>query len=203
MVRLADPDLADRRRRQIMEAAIACFRRRGFHQATMAEICAEAEMSAGALYRYFRSKAEIIGAISEAHRSEGDELFARQVEEGGVFHALEWVARSFFVKFDEGDGSLIAEIIAEGIRDEATSRTLRDSDGASMRLCAKALKDAQKTGEVDPKLDPENAAATLFGAIEGIGLRRAFMRDNDVEAATQQFRALAERFLSPRPEPTP
>jgi AcrR family transcriptional regulator len=199
MVRLADPDLADRRRRQIMDAAFACFRRRGFHQATMAEICAEAEMSAGALYRYFRSKAEIIGAISEEHRSEGDEAFTRLANEGGVIHALEWVAREFFVKFAQGDGSLIAEIIAEGIRDETMAQTLRNSDASSVALCVKALKVAQKNGDVDPKLDPEGAAATLFGAIEGIGLRRALMRDHDVEGATQQFRALAERYLSPRP----
>ncbi|HVK80674.1 MAG TPA: helix-turn-helix domain-containing protein, partial [Verrucomicrobiae bacterium] len=77
MARIADPLLADRRRRQIMDAAIVCFRRRGFHQASMQEICAEAGISAGALYRYFGSKADIIGAIAEESRAEGDEAFLR------------------------------------------------------------------------------------------------------------------------------
>jgi AcrR family transcriptional regulator len=53
MARLADPGLAERRRRQILEAAAVCFRRRGFHQATMQEICSEAGISPGALYRFF------------------------------------------------------------------------------------------------------------------------------------------------------
>ena len=64
MSRLADPLLAERRRRQILDAAMVCFRRRGFHQATMQEICSEAGISPGALYRYFGSKSEIIAAIA-------------------------------------------------------------------------------------------------------------------------------------------
>jgi AcrR family transcriptional regulator len=45
------------RRQQILDAALACFSRRGFHQSTMQDICQEAELSPGAVYRYFRSKA--------------------------------------------------------------------------------------------------------------------------------------------------
>ena len=48
MSRLANPELAERRRRQILDAALACFRRRGFHQTSMSEICTEADISAGA-----------------------------------------------------------------------------------------------------------------------------------------------------------
>jgi hypothetical protein len=44
------------------------------------------------------------------------------------------------------------------------------------------------------------ATNTLFAAIEGIGLRRAFMRDTDTDAAVAQFRTLAERYLSPSHE---
>ena len=65
MSRLARPELAERRRRQILDAALDCFRRRGFHQTSMQEICAAAGISAGALYRYFGSKAEIITAITK------------------------------------------------------------------------------------------------------------------------------------------
>ncbi|MEJ0022097.1 MAG: helix-turn-helix domain-containing protein [Alphaproteobacteria bacterium] len=66
MARVADPDLTERRKRQIMEAALACFRRKGFHQSSMQEICAEAHLSSGAIYRYFPSKTDIIAAIIHA-----------------------------------------------------------------------------------------------------------------------------------------
>lgn len=198
MARLADPQLADRRRRQIMDAAIACFRRRGFHQATMSEICAQANISAGALYRYFNSKAEIIGAIAEDKRGEGDDAFLRAAENEGLLAALSLSAREFFTKFAEGDGSLIAEILAEAIRDDAISALLHAADQQSIELFTKAIRAAQARREIDDTLDPEIVANTLFAAIEGIGLRRAFLRDTDVEASVAQFRALAERYLSQR-----
>ncbi len=198
MARLADPELAERRRRQIMDAAIACFRRRGFHQATMAEICAEADISAGALYRYFSSKADIIGAIAEDKRGESDEAFMRAAEQQGFVPAICLVARVFFDKFADGDGALIAEIMAEAIRGDAVSAPLRAADSASVQIFIRAITAAQARGEVDATLDPEIATNTLFATLEGIGLRRAFCRQTDVEPAISQFRALAERYLEPR-----
>ncbi len=50
----------DQRRVQILDAARACFASAGFHGASMHQICAEARMSPGALYRYFPSKDAII-----------------------------------------------------------------------------------------------------------------------------------------------
>jgi AcrR family transcriptional regulator len=197
VARLANPELADRRRRQIMDAAIACFRRRGFHQATMQEICAEADISAGALYRYFASKAVIIGAIDEDSRSEGDDALNRTLDREGIIAALCHAAQGFLQKFADGDGALIADIIAEGIRDDAIAAPLRATDAQSVKVFTKAIKQAQTRGEVDASLDAETAAHTLFSALEGIGLRRAFLRQTDPDAALEQFRTLAERFLSP------
>lgn len=181
-----------------MDAAIACFRRRGFHQSTMAEICAEANVSAGALYRYFSSKADIIGAIAEDKRGESDEAFMRAAEEQGFIPALCLAAHGFFSKFEEGDGALIADIMSEAIRDDAVAAPLRATDAQSVQIFMRAIRAAQKRGEIDATLDPETTADTLFGALEGIGLRRAFCRETDAEPAIRQFRALAERYLEPR-----
>ncbi len=59
---------SDERRRQILAAARICFARAGFHGASMGQICAEAQMSPGALYRYFPSKDAIIEAIADEER---------------------------------------------------------------------------------------------------------------------------------------
>lgn len=181
-----------------MDAAIACFRRRGFHQATMAEICSEAGVSAGALYRYFSSKADIIGAIAEDKRGESDQAFLRAAEEQGFVPAMCLAARGFFDKFAEGDGALIADIFSEAIRDDAVAAPLRAADNQSVKIFMSAVAAAQERGEIDATLDPETVTDTLFAALEGIGLRRAFRRDINTEAAVSQFRALAERYLEPR-----
>ena len=58
---------AERREAQtvrILDAAKKCFVRSGFQGASMHDICKEAEMSPGALYRYFPSKEAIIEAIA-------------------------------------------------------------------------------------------------------------------------------------------
>src|SRR3954464_11109027 len=55
-MRRANVQLAADRRSEILSAAQTCFARPGFHQTSMQEICAEAGMSPGNLYRYFRSK---------------------------------------------------------------------------------------------------------------------------------------------------
>jgi AcrR family transcriptional regulator len=55
----------EQRRQQILGAARRRFARNGFHQTSMQDILDEAGLSAGALYRYFRSKEEIIAAIAD------------------------------------------------------------------------------------------------------------------------------------------
>lgn len=200
LARLPDPQLADRRRRQILDAAMACFRRRGFHQATMQEICAEANISAGALYRYFSSKAEIIGAIAEDRHTDSDNAFIHATRNGTVIDALSLMARDFFEKFADGDGALIADIFAECIRDPEVAEPLHKINARMMEHCSAAIKAAQARGEIDRTLEPNATANILFAAVEGIALRRAFLRDIDPDAALTEFRALAERYLSPRHE---
>ena len=196
MSRLANPELAERRRRQILDAALACFRRRGFHQATMSEICTEADISAGALYRYFGSKAEIITAIAEDERSDSGANF--QATNVRVLDALCAVAKAFFQRIADGDGALVAEVLAEAWRDPTLAENLAAMDSHYVGACAAMIGEGQKRGEVDPCLDPQAAAQTLFAAIEGVALRGAGLGKNSVENADAQFRALAERYLAVR-----
>lgn len=57
----------EQRRHQILDAAIACFVRKGFHQTTMADIAAEAGVSDTLAYRYFSGKEELIEAAVHQH----------------------------------------------------------------------------------------------------------------------------------------
>ena len=52
-------------RERILNAAQKCFVESGFHAASMATIAETADMSPGLIYRYFKSKSEIILAIIE------------------------------------------------------------------------------------------------------------------------------------------
>jgi len=52
------------RREQILDAAIRCVGREGFHRTTMAHVIAESGLSSGAVYGYFKGKPDIIKAIA-------------------------------------------------------------------------------------------------------------------------------------------
>ena len=53
------------RRQQILDAALACFSRRGYHATSMEDIVRESGLSVGALYSYFPSKEELFAALDE------------------------------------------------------------------------------------------------------------------------------------------
>ena len=56
------------RRQQILQAAMICFAKRGFHQASMHDISEQAGISVGLIYRYFESKEAVISAMADDHR---------------------------------------------------------------------------------------------------------------------------------------
>src|SRR5215217_3588599 len=90
------PEYLEQRKQQIVDAAAACFTRAGFHQTTMADICAEADMSPGALYRYFRSKEEIIQAMCVRGHEQDAETMREAMERGGTLDVLDELARIYF-----------------------------------------------------------------------------------------------------------
>src|ERR1700712_4865389 len=53
------------RRDQILDAAIACIARTGFHRTSMADIIAESGLSAGAIYLQFAGKQDIALAVGK------------------------------------------------------------------------------------------------------------------------------------------
>jgi AcrR family transcriptional regulator len=69
MPRVSEAHLAARRQ-QILDAAQACFIRNGFHVTSMQDVIAEAGLSVGAVYRYFKSKNDIVEAIAQQYSDE-------------------------------------------------------------------------------------------------------------------------------------
>lgn len=53
----------ERHRREIVEAALNCFVRKGFERATMAEVAKEAGFAVGTLYKFFADKQALYQAI--------------------------------------------------------------------------------------------------------------------------------------------
>jgi len=194
MPRPADPALPERRRAQIQEAARACFRARGFRQTTVEEICAEARISPGALYRYFGSKADIVAAIALDARTEAETALDQLAAAERLVDGLAELARAFFETF-EREGDLLADIWAEAARDPFLAKALNQRDRVAVGRLAAAIEKAARSGAVYPALSPEEAAETLMAALEGMGLRRALGSNGE---AVRRFRTLALHILKPK-----
>jgi AcrR family transcriptional regulator len=199
MPRIADPALPERRRGQILEAARICFRERGFRQTTIEEICAEARISPGALYRYFDSKADIIAAIALDARADAEAMLDRLGGAEGLTQGLVELARAFFDTFEgDGDAALLADVWAEAARDPLLAKALDERDRAALARMAAAIDKARRTGSIHPSLEPAEAAEALLAALEGMALRRALRRENGSEEAVRRFRTLALHLLKPK-----
>src|SRR3954463_12706981 len=115
-MRRANTQLKFDRQAEILAAAQRCFVRSGFHGASMQDICTEAGMSPGNLYRYFPSKEAIIAAIAERDRAEvGEQLGAAQFSDD-FFATFEALARHHLVERNADDVGLCTEMVSESRR---------------------------------------------------------------------------------------
>ncbi|MBN8608213.1 MAG: TetR/AcrR family transcriptional regulator [Caulobacterales bacterium] len=199
MPRLADPALPERRRGQILEAARACFRERGFRQTTIEEICAEARISPGALYRYYASKADIVAAIALDARAEAEAALDQLASAEALIEGLAELAGAFLEAFDsERDAALLSDIWAEAARDPILAKALAKRDKIARERIAAAIDKARLAGGAYPALNSEEAAETLLTALEGFALRRALWRAEPLAATVRRFRTLALHLLKPK-----
>src|SRR5437762_10158253 len=74
---------------QILDAAVVCFAKRGFHQASMHDISAEAGISVGLIYRYFQNKEAVIAAMANRHKKEIHEILERARQAPNLRESLE------------------------------------------------------------------------------------------------------------------
>jgi AcrR family transcriptional regulator len=78
---MAKRETEEIRRQQILESAIKCISRHGYHQTTMDDIASEAGLSKGALYWYFKSKDEILAAMCKLQCDEHLQILSHFAEQ--------------------------------------------------------------------------------------------------------------------------
>lgn len=182
----------DARRRQILDAAAACFARKGFRQTTMDEICRESDLSMGAVYRYFRSKEQIIEAMAEAARARRGELVVAMREATSTREALEALAHTFFsvLEYDWEAWALEPELWAEALRNPGVERMVTETMEGIREPLTELVREAQEQGEIDPELDADSAARVIVSFFDGLVLQRALDPALDVWRYVEVMRGL-------------
>jgi AcrR family transcriptional regulator len=161
------------RRLEILDAAQRCFARSGFHGASMQEICSEAAMSPGNLYRYFPSKEALIAGICERNRAEAAESLMSVDRAPGFFEGLAAVARHYLVERTEEEAGLCAEIMAESRRNPEIARLHTELERDIKGRLIEMLRRAAGRGEISAAVDLDGAATMLMVLSDGMSWRRA------------------------------
>ena len=189
------PEYLEQRRQQIQDAAAACFSRKGFHQTTMQDICEESSLSPGAVYRYFRSKEEIIEAMCLRGQDENQLIVQAALEKDDTLEALFGLIGAFF--FETGDTTrdfeacaLSIGLISEAPRNERIRETLKRNNQAVGEGLAALIRRAQGRGEINPALDPQAVVHVMIATYHGFITQRLMLHDFDVESYADVLRAL-------------
>lgn len=202
MTVLAQPDTTasapretaqDARRAQILDAARTCFARSGFRGASMQEICLEAKMSPGGLYRYFPSKEAIIEAIAQEERCGAAEIVQAMRGPGPLLDRLMGCAMGYFGYMrDPGACELMAEISAESLRNSEIGKRFAQIDDSVRDIMREVFEEAIRKGEM-PEIDDLDATISMLqAAVDGIALRQI----NDPDLSLARVEPLLRRLVA-------
>jgi AcrR family transcriptional regulator len=193
-MRRANAQLQADRRGEILAAAQTCFARSGFHQTSMQEICAQAGMSPGNLYRYFRSKEDIIAGIAERDRADAAQQFDA-LEQGDFFDGLAGMAHHHLVERSLEEVALCAEIMAESRRNPAVARIYQDMEADMRARFIAILERAAERGEIRRDVDFDGTVTVLFALADGLSWRRAVEPSFNAEAVMPLVLRMVEQLL--------
>ena len=186
MPRVSDQHLA-MRRNQVLDAASRCFARQGFSATSIDDVIRESGLSAGAVYRYFDGKDDLIAASAEQAltRASAALHWAREAPEPvsprEALHALFTQIAQEPQPGQVDPARVAVGAWAEALRNprvkevvETTFRTVRED------LLA-VLTRWRDAGHLDPQADLDAAAKAMFGTVPGFLLQRMALGDVDAE----------------------
>jgi AcrR family transcriptional regulator len=199
MARVSQEHL-DARRRQILDGAAICFARNGFHATSMQDVLKEVDLSAGAVYRYFSGKEELIGAIvaevlgsvrtafEDAARQSPppppDELVTSVL--GRTLAARE----NLTVDGKPAFPRLVIQVWTETLRNDELAAILREGYLSVRAAWSRIAEGYQDAGMMRSDIDPDHVARTMIAAVLGFLAQQSLLGPAPVEILRDGLRAL-------------
>ena len=189
----------DKQVQRILDAAKVCFVRAGFQGASMQQICAEAGMSPGALYRYFPSKEAIVEAIAVADRNQDAETLGLIEGAATVLDGLVAASMAYLRSMHEsGDIPMFLEIRAEAMRNEAVRNSIMDCACNVQEKFRSHLAAAVARGEIRPVLSLDALCPLLMTIADGMAMSSLPERGVSFTDAEKAMRTMLEALLRPQ-----
>ncbi len=192
------------RRRDILEAALACFAENGFHQAGMAEIVRRSGMSHGAVYGYFHSKDDIIETLADDRHSREAILNAAAAADDPL-EGLIALVRAYAASLADPSAELRRRVgvhgWAEALRSPRVRARVVEGIAIPRALVAGLVARAQSAGRLTPDVDADALARSLVALFEGVTLQVVWGEPVDLDACAGVVERML-RGLAPGARPT-
>lgn len=189
----------DAQRRNILDAARQCFAAQGIHPTTMPQICRAANLSIGAVYRYFPSKEAIIHAAFQDSMRENLEWAIPAAQQADPALAVRTVLTAAFemLRDPEAEPSMRFGVMAQGeaMRDETIAKAFAGIYRGLQASFGFILERGQRDGALRPDLDPELLLRLLVCVFEGGRVQQLVDPDFD---ARRLGELLATLMIVPR-----
>lgn len=185
MPRVSEEHL-ERRKQQILDAATRCFARKGFYNTSMQDVFAEADLSAGAVYRYFKSKDDLIAALASTASVDIRAVMAEAIRRDPLPTPAELIATlAEWIASQDGPESRLR------LAPQAWTLALVDpTAGAFVGNAIRGIRDMWReyaeqmhaAGWLPDDADLDAIASALFGLLPGMLLQHLILDDLDPRA---------------------
>jgi AcrR family transcriptional regulator len=170
-----DPDLIERRRRQIVDAAVRLFVEKGFHKTTTREIARESGISTGLLYEYVSTKEDVLYLVCDAIHAEVEAAVAEAVQRvSGGRNVLAAMIREYFLVCDRmSDHILLVYQETKALPEQWRNRVL-ENEVKLTNIFVNALGGLARSGDL-PRL-PHKSIELIAHNITVLGHMWTFRR---------------------------
>jgi len=175
---------AEGKRRQILDAAVRVFARRGFHNSRVGDIAEEAGVAHGLLYHYFASKDEVLQTVFRENWSELLQRFEQvEASEEPADEKLRGIVK-ILLRTWRNDPDLVTVMVREVGR-SAQLATQVEAIGQGFAVIERVIREGQAEGVFRSGLDPRLASWVVYGGLEEIltGWVMGRLPDGDEEVA--------------------
>jgi AcrR family transcriptional regulator len=186
--------IRDERQEQILQAALKVFARRGMAAAKIGDIAAEAGLSHGLMYHYFKSKEEIFTVLVK-RALEGSALVIEYTakQPGTPLQQLTWLAEQILQSIS-GDGAYLFLIMIQAFTSDAVPKEVkemlnRNTASVPVQGMIPILTAGQEAGEI-VKDDPMKLAVIFYSAMQGLAISRIQQQETPLPGAELLIRFL-------------
>ena len=184
------PDVSTERRVQIIEAALACFTRKGYNNTTMDDIVTESGLSKGSLYWYFKSKDDLLQSaiLSLFESSFGPESIAALEQCPTAADKLRFLAQAMAETGEWAKGlfNLFLEFWASSSHREESAQLWTNLLVQFKDILVGVIEDGIRNDEFKP-MDAEGLVWAVMAAYDGLAAYLMLVPDLDFEQASQAF----------------